>query len=126
MIERSRELVEQLVPADGTVLVVSKGDDALLDLAGRSAWHFPQDPSGAYAGFHPPDSGAAIADLARLRSHGASHLLIPKASLWWLDHYDELRLHLEHTGSLLWRDEEACALYALAADSQAPADRRAA
>ena len=31
------------VPADATVLVISRGDDHLLDLGGLAAWHFPQD-----------------------------------------------------------------------------------
>ena len=37
--------------------VISKGDEALLNLDGRKAWHFPQDEQGSYLGYHPPDAG---------------------------------------------------------------------
>jgi GT2 family glycosyltransferase len=126
LIQRARELVEAQVPGGATVLVVSKGDDALLDIAGRTALHFPQDAHGAYAGFHPADASAAIAEIERLRGRGATHLLIPRPSLWWLDHYDALSQYLEQSGSLLGRDEEVGALYALGASGQRALDRRAA
>jgi hypothetical protein len=37
-VERTRAVVADAVPGDATVLVVSKGDDALLELDGRLAW----------------------------------------------------------------------------------------
>ncbi|HZV75687.1 MAG TPA: glycosyltransferase family 2 protein [Conexibacter sp.] len=126
MIERAGAMVERLVPEGATVLVVSKGDDAVLQLAGRHAEHFPQDGHGAYAGYHPADASVAIAELDRLTAGGASHLLIPRPSLWWLDHYAALREHLDQRGSLLSRDEDAGALYALEQCNQRPRDRRAA
>src|SRR5262249_20224921 len=42
--ERVRWLVHQTLPPNAVVAVVSKGDDTLLDLYGRRAWHFPQAP----------------------------------------------------------------------------------
>jgi hypothetical protein len=45
MRHRIREAVRESVPADETVLVMSKGDADLVDLYGREAWHFPP-PSG--------------------------------------------------------------------------------
>jgi GT2 family glycosyltransferase len=126
LLRRARELVEAQVPGGATVLVVSKGDDELLDVPGRTALHFPQDAHGAYAGFHPPDAGTAIAELERLRMQGATHLLIPRPSLWWLDHYGALSQHLEQSGSLLGRDEEVGALYALGDGVPRSLDRRAA
>src|SRR5439155_4204046 len=83
LVRRVRTKVSELVPSDAIVLVVSKGDDALLDLGVRTAWHFPQDDRGAYAGFHPADSTAAIAHLEALRARGGQYLLIPSTSLWW-------------------------------------------
>lgn len=126
LIERTRALVERRVPADATVLVVSKGDDALLDLGGRTAVHFPQDEHGTYAGFHPLDASAAIAEVERLRGRGATHMLIPRPSLWWLDHYEGLWQHLERSGALLGRDDEVGALYVLAGQPSAQRDREAA
>lgn len=125
MIARARSVVEELVPIEGTVLVVSKGDGELLELGGRAGWHFPQTGGGMYAGFHPIDSEAAIDELARLQARGAGYLLIPHPSMWWLDHYQGLRLHLERAGTLLRSEPDACALYALGA-VESERDRRAA
>ena len=34
-----------------------------------------------------PDGAAAVAQLEQQRAHGLSHLVVPSASMWWLDHY---------------------------------------
>lgn len=90
-VERVRELVLGAVPADAVVLVVSRGDDALLQLDGRTAWHFPRDETGAHPGFNPADGADAVAQLDAQRAHGATHLVFPETELWWLDEYAELR-----------------------------------
>ncbi len=113
MIAGARSLVDTLVPDSARILVISKGDDKLIALGDREASHFPAGPDGAYAGFHPPDGGAAITELELRRAAGADHLLIPKPSLWWLDHYTELREHLNRSAQLLARDDEVGALYRL-------------
>jgi glycosyltransferase involved in cell wall biosynthesis len=95
LIRRIRAAVDDVLPVDATVLVISRGDDALLDLAGREAWHFPQADNGAYAGHHPRDSTAAIRHLESLRKRGAGFLLLPATALWWLDYYAGLREHLQ-------------------------------
>src|SRR5262249_41550141 len=89
------KLVESATPAGSTILVVSKGDDELIKLPGRRGWHFPRDPSGVYAGFHPKDSQTAMEHLNALRTKGAQYLLLPDDSLWWLDHYKELGAYLK-------------------------------
>ncbi len=89
-----REAVEERVPEGATVLVISKGDDDLVELGGRNALHFPQDSTGDYAGHHPSGSEEAIAGLERMRESGAQFLVIPAASSWWLDHYAEFASHL--------------------------------
>lgn len=94
LVEGVREAVEQHVPADAEVLVVSRGDRELTRLNGRRANHFPQDADGAYAGHHPANSDTAIAELERLRGAGAEFLVIPRTSAWWLDHYREFAGHL--------------------------------
>ena len=42
-----------------TVVVVSKGDEQLVNFAGITGWHFPRSANGQYAGHHPADSDAA-------------------------------------------------------------------
>lgn len=91
-----RSLIAESVPRDAVVLVASHGDEALLDLEERSGWHFPREDSGAYRGYDKPADGAeAISHLEALRSLGATHIAFPTSELWWLDHYTELRDHLE-------------------------------
>ena len=50
---RIRETVRSALPRDATVVVVSKGDEGLLDLYGRRGWHFPQASSGEYLWYYP-------------------------------------------------------------------------
>jgi GT2 family glycosyltransferase len=112
--ERIRALVAERVPAEATVLVVSRGDERLLALgAGRRAWHFPQEDDGAYAGRHPGDSDEAIAQLEALRARGGEFLLFPETGLWWLDHYRELAQHLERFARPVVREPQTCVIYAL-------------
>jgi GT2 family glycosyltransferase len=94
LVRRATTLVKESVPANATVVVVSRGDENLLDLGGRRGWHFPQTASAVYAGHYPADSAAAISHLERLRSNGAQFLLFPLTSLWWLNHYSAFADHL--------------------------------
>src|SRR5262249_13310768 len=87
--------VRSRLPGDATVLVVSKGDDRLLNLDGRPAWHFPRGSDGRYAGYYPENSVAAIDHLETLRAQGGQYLLLPSTAFWWLEHYAGLRTHLE-------------------------------
>jgi hypothetical protein len=101
-----REAVEQSLPATAHVAVVSRGDDDLLDLDGRHAQHFPQ-VDGTYAGHHPGDSTEAIGFLRSARAAGVEYLLIPPASAWWLDYYEDFRRHLERLRCVYRGDEGA-------------------
>ncbi len=119
LIHRVRGVVRGALPAEATVVVVSRGDDALLTLDGRTAWHFPRDESGVYAGCYPADSAAAIAHLEGLRARGGQFLLFPATSLWWLDHYTELAQHLDDTYRPVVRQEDTCVIYDLRQDGGA-------
>ncbi|MGY1643923.1 glycosyltransferase family 2 protein [Geodermatophilus sp. SYSU D00703] len=112
VIEQIRAVVRAQIPPDATVLVVSKGDDRLLELDGRRAMHFPQDAVGVYAGHYPADDREAIEHLEALRAQGASHLLIPRTAAWWLSHYTGLRRHLEDRYTTCPADD-ACVVFAL-------------
>jgi GT2 family glycosyltransferase len=118
--ERVCEIVRASVPADATVIVVSKGDDELLDLGLRRAWHFPQDDEGAYAGYYPADSTEAIIQLERLRDRGGEYLVIPRSALWWLDYYGELRQYLQSRCRLVVHRDDACVIFGLAPERTRP------
>jgi hypothetical protein len=112
MISEVRETVAACTPKKSTVAVISKGDDELLQLSGRKGWHFPRQEDGTYAGHHPADSAAAIAHLQFLRRKGAQFLVVPHAAFWWLDFYEDFRLHLESKHRRVWRDDN-CFIYKL-------------
>ena len=116
--EQLREAVKAAVPAGAEVLVISRGDDSLLELNGRRAMHFPQDEDGGWAGHHPADSAEAIDHLEALRARGAGYLVVPPTYRWWLDHYEGLREHLESRYRPVVVDERAGAIYELAGDGE--------
>jgi predicted aminopeptidase len=78
---RVRELEGGVVAPDTTVLVFCTGDDDLLQLEGRRAWHFPRAAEVGYAGYYPAYAAAAIADLEALRAEGADHLVLPRTAI---------------------------------------------
>src|SRR5581483_4955465 len=117
--ERIRATARRVLPAEARVLVLSKGDDDLLDL-GHPACHFPAGGDGGYAGHHPADGAAAVAALEAQRTGGATHLLLPADSRWWLAYYGELTAHLAGSADLVVNDDD-CSLFAFR--DPAPADR---
>jgi GT2 family glycosyltransferase len=112
-VERVRTAIEETVPGDADVLVVSRGDRDLVALGGRPAGHFPQDPEGRYLGHHPRDSEEAIAELERLRAAGASYLVLPATDYWWLDHYRGFAAHLRDRYPAV--DRDTCTIFELSA-----------
>jgi hypothetical protein len=113
VIDGLREVVRSSIPADATVLVVSRGDDELVKLDGRRGWHFPQAPSGVYAGHHPGGSSEAINHLEELRNRGAQFLIFPATSLWWLTHYTGFKRHLDQSHEAILQVDEVCVVYRL-------------
>jgi GT2 family glycosyltransferase len=113
LVRRIQEVVRTEVPFDSTVIVVSKGDETLVDLYGRQAWHFPQNEEGRWAGYHPKSSLAAVAHLESLRANGGDYLLFPATALWWLDEYSGLRQHLEQRYRVARRTDGTCLIFSL-------------
>ena len=112
LVSRIRADVMAAVPAGATVAVVSRGDDDLLELPGRIGWHFPGDASNTWAGYHPADDTAAVALLDDTTRRGATHLVVPAPSAWWLDHYAAFgdRLRTAHRTERATAD---CTVFAL-------------
>ncbi len=106
-----RELVAKVVPAGATVLVISKGDPDMLDVEGRRAEHFPQNPDGSYTGYHPADSAEAITHLKCLQGRADEYLVIPSASYWWLEHYIGFGNYLAEIGEEVYRDSDYCVIF---------------
>ena len=83
-LRRIATTVQNVTPPDAVLGTVTKWDPTLLRLSGRRGRNFPHDTG------YPPHSAAAVAHLEEQRADGLSHLVVPSASLWWLDHYEGL------------------------------------
>lgn len=110
-----RALVGSCVPKSSRALIVSRGEDALLDIEGVEAQHFPQIADGVYAGYHPADSTEAIAQVEKLRGRGAQYLVVPRSSFWWFDYYGYLREHLLTNFRMVGYQPDAGVVFNLAA-----------
>lgn len=113
LVERVRAVARTAIPADATVAVVSKGDEDLLDLNGRRAWHFPRASDGSYAGHYPRDDSEAIAHLQALRGRGAEYLVLPRTAFWWLNHYPAFQKYLDLECRQVSDEPDTCAVFAL-------------
>jgi glycosyltransferase involved in cell wall biosynthesis len=114
VVEEVRSFVGRALPPGANVLVVSRGDEEIVDLPEHRVGHFPQAPDGAYAGFHPADSAEAIAHLEELRRRGAGYLVVPGTSAWWLEHYEAFARHLSDEHERIAESGEHYVVYALA------------
>jgi hypothetical protein len=119
-VDRIRAQVRATVPEGSRVLVITRGDEALLRLERRRGEHFPQTQTGLYAGHYPSDGDEAVAHLEELRAAGAEYLVIPAEARWWLEHYPELKTTLEDDGELLPSDSQTALIYALTRSEACP------
>ena len=114
MLQGIRELLPAIGRKDGNVLVISRGDEELVQgLNGYRGFHFPQDVNGGYAGYYPEDSDAAIKHLEELRDRGAQFLLIPQTAMWWLDDYPQFKEHLTQRFRCVIEKPDVCLIFDL-------------
>lgn len=107
---RAAGVVRRVVPADACVGAVAKWDPTLLAFSHRRGRNFPDRrtlPDG-----YPADSEVAVEHLEAQRRAGLSHLVLPSASFWWLEHYAGLAAHLERRHRRLWQDQD-CVIFDL-------------
>ncbi len=112
MVGEVRTIAAEVLPRGARVLVVSRGDPELVRLDGLAASHFPQAPSGEWAGYYPADGDAAVAHLELLRREGHEFLLVPATARWWLEYYRELAALLASTARVV-EHRPACTIFAL-------------
>lgn len=113
LVARIQHKLAQAVPRGSTVAVVTRGDSALVRLDGCTGWHFPRDPTGVWAGYHPANGSEVLDGLHTVQHQGAQFLAIPATTRWWLDFYPELRDHLETSAETVLDDDDVL-LYRLA------------
>lgn len=112
-VDRFLRCVVEQVPTGSIVSIVSRGDDRLLEIEGRTGWHFPSGEHGWFSGHYPADDSEAITLIESERAKGASYIAFPDTSLWWLDHYKGFASYLAERFGPRHRDE-GCAIFSLA------------
>jgi hypothetical protein len=117
--ERVADFIYLVTPRGSTALVVSRGDDRLLEVPGRIGWHFPRAADGLFAGCYPADSKEAIEHLKQLHTDGADYLAIPITSFWWLEFYRGFARYLQRRHCLIGFQDEVCIVFKLLGDGRA-------
>lgn len=112
-LEQLRAVVRSVLPDDARLLVISKGDDALLKFDQREVRHFLCTEDGIYAGYYPADSADAIMRLREQIALGWEYLLIPTASAWWLEFYDGFARHLGTSHRIVARQRHVAFIFQL-------------
>lgn len=115
---RYRDFVTRSVPAGARIAVISKGDPALVDVPGRTCTHLPAGSDGRYLGYHPATGADARAHVRAAIAAGATHLVVPGASHWWLKHYPALSDLLDEHAHVVAHHADIATTYAL--PSRAP------
>jgi hypothetical protein len=113
LVAATRRAVQDSVPPGSTVLVVSRGDERMMQVKDRVVWHFPRDADGVWAGHYPADGDAAVSLLQDQIAAGAGYLVIPETGRWWLQFYEGLERYLEEDATMV-RADEICRIFKLA------------
>jgi hypothetical protein len=120
LVNRVRDIVTRVVPPGASILVLSKGDDALL-APGVAAAHFPQDSNRAYAGYYPADSAAAVGHLEHCCADGSEFIVFPNTAYWWLEKYPGLTQHLLVRARVVYHDAD-CLIFDVRAQATGAGD----
>jgi len=118
--KKIKETVKRVLPADAVITVVSKGDNELLDLGGRSVYPFTQNTNGRAA---PENDRAAIRQLELRRAEGAEYLLLPNTAIWWLEYFPEFKRHLEKCCRLVVAEQHVCMIWDIRGKKAKPTAR---
>jgi SAM-dependent methyltransferase len=108
--QRVCSIVSRNVAPNTVALVLSQGDERLLDLEERTGWHFPRGEDGRWSAAKL-DGRGAVQHLEKLRADGADYLVVPAGSAPWVQARAQLQRHLARCPCVLrGRD---CAIFAL-------------
>ncbi|HEX4629914.1 MAG TPA: glycosyltransferase family 39 protein [Chthoniobacterales bacterium] len=95
--------LQEATTANSLIIAATDGDPTVFYYAHRKGWHFLGD--GVYDG-NPRDSAQIIANLEKLRSRGATHLVFYAGTQWWLDYYEEFAENLATHATLVEQTPE--------------------
>jgi SAM-dependent methyltransferase len=116
-ISRLRRVARLAMPLDARIAVVTRGDDALLELGTPAAVPFPPAAS-------PPDTDdpTLIADLESLRANSFHFLVVPAGSRPWFDGHPALKRHVEQSFRVVVDETDSAVVFALREPDDVPAD----
>lgn len=110
MVDRVGAVLRDLGVQGRPMAVLSRGDDALVQLCGPAARHFPRTGN-TYAGEYPLDGIAAVALLEGEITEGVDYLVVPATAAWWLQHYVEFTAFLDASAQLIAHVEDVCHVF---------------
>jgi hypothetical protein len=113
LLERVRASIAENLPPEVPVAVASLGDDAMLELDGRQAWHFPPVDTATSFAYSTDDSERLLAEIDALRQAGAQFLLLPASAWSWSYRYPKLNRWIETIYHSVVRDDGVCNIYDL-------------
>jgi 4-amino-4-deoxy-L-arabinose transferase-like glycosyltransferase len=91
--------LNKITAPDALIVAADTGDPTIFYYAKRKGWHFLEKDA-IYDG-NPYDSQQAIDDLEPLRRRGATHVVFPANTFWWLEYYAEFAQHLAENATLM-------------------------
>ncbi|MGI9604126.1 MAG: glycosyltransferase [Acidimicrobiales bacterium] len=101
-----RQRIQMIGDPGAVVLVVSDGDDGLIDIGSHPCWHFPQGREGEWPGYDPVDGRAALTHLQGQQARGARYFVLPRHAFPWRTRYPELFTHLDTTARRVHHDDD--------------------
>lgn len=108
-----RALTAALLPEEDGVLVLTGGDDRLLEI-GRTAWRFPSEAGAGESVSGLGEGRAAVRELKAFRARGVRYLVVPRTSFYLVEECEQLRRFLEQCRTVALRDR-LCAIFELEA-----------
>jgi hypothetical protein len=94
MIQRLRRLVSEHSSIGRRAVVLSGGDEALLQHAGCRATHLTQDRFGSCSTPLPESNRSVIVQLEAARARCADLLIIPTSGRWWVERFPDFASYL--------------------------------
>lgn len=113
LLDRVRASVAKNVPPEVPVAVASLGDEAMLQLDGRRAWHFPAAMTESALAYTIDDTVRLLEQLEALRQAGAQYLLLPASAWSWSARFPKLNRWIETLYHPIVRDDGVCNIYDL-------------
>ena len=99
-LQRATKTLRRLIPGRERFILVD--EEAIREKLGVGTPFIERN--GVFAG-NPPDDETAIRELERLRLEGARFIAFWYGEFWYLDHYAELRRHLDRQYQRVWEDD---------------------